>query len=99
MEKVIAELLSRDPTRIVLFDSPPLLLTTESRALVSVAGQVLLVVRAGETTHTAVQDALACIGEGKQVGLVLNYCEPGANPFYYGYGEYGQPADGNSSRE
>lgn len=98
MEKIIAELLSRDPTRIVLFDSPPLLLTTESRALIAVAGQVLLVVRAGETTHSAAQDAIACIGEGKQVGLILNYCEPGANPFYYGYGEYGDAADGAADR-
>ena len=99
MEQVIQELLNADPTRIVLFDSPPLLLTTESRALIGVAGQVVVVVRAEQTTHKAIQDALACIGEGKRVGLVLNHCEPGNNPFYYGYGEYGAPAHPGSDRQ
>jgi protein-tyrosine kinase len=95
MKEVVAELLSRDPTRIVLFDSPPLLLTTESRALTAVAGQVVVVVRAEQTSHTAVLDALAAVGTEKKVGLVLNHCEMSANQFYYGYGEYGAtaPAD------
>lgn len=99
MEKVVAELLGRDPTRIVLFDSPPLLLTTESRALTSVAGQVLVVVRAEETTHRAVLDALACVGEGKSVGLVLNHCETTGGNLYYGYGEYGQTAAADTGRQ
>jgi protein-tyrosine kinase len=93
METIVAELLARDPNRIVLFDSPPLLLTTESRALISIAGQIVLVVRAEETTHKAVLDALACVGEGKSVGLVLNQCETSATQFYYGYGEYGRSPD------
>jgi protein-tyrosine kinase len=90
MEQIMAELLGRDPKRIVLFDSPPLLLTSESRALTSLAGQIVVVVRAEETTHKAVLDALATIGEGKPVGLVLNQCEANSSDFYYGYGEYGQ---------
>jgi exopolysaccharide/PEP-CTERM locus tyrosine autokinase len=92
MEEVVAELLSRDPTRIVLFDSPPLLLTTESRALITVAGQVVIVVRAEQTTRAAVLEALGTVGSTKKVGLVLNHCEMGADQFYYGYGEYGAPA-------
>jgi protein-tyrosine kinase len=99
MESVVAELLSRDPTRIVLFDSPPLLLTTESRALTSLAGQVVVVVRAEETTHKAVLDALACISAGRSVGLVLNRCQAGADQFYYGYGEYGQPSAADAARK
>jgi exopolysaccharide/PEP-CTERM locus tyrosine autokinase len=98
MENIVAELLSRDPNRIVLFDSPPLLLTTESRALTSIAGQIVVVVRAEETTHKAVQDALACIGDGKSVGLVLNQCQVSATQFYYGYGEYGRSSDAGSDR-
>jgi exopolysaccharide/PEP-CTERM locus tyrosine autokinase len=102
MESVVAELLGRDPARIVLFDSPPLLLTTESRALTAVVGQVLVVVRAEETTHKAVLDALACISEGRSVGLVLNQCAASAEQFYYGYGEYaeyGQPAAADAERQ
>jgi exopolysaccharide/PEP-CTERM locus tyrosine autokinase len=92
MEQLVAELQGRDPTRIVLFDSPPLLLTTESRALIGVAGQVVVVVRAEQTTQAAVLEALATVGSTKKVGLVLNHCEMSNNQFYYGYGEYGAPA-------
>jgi Mrp family chromosome partitioning ATPase len=99
MEQVIDELLRADPTRIVLFDSPPLLLTTESRALIGIAGQIVVVVRAEQTTHKVAQDAVACIGDGKRVGLVLNHCEVGSNPFYYGYGEYGAPAQSGTDRQ
>jgi len=93
MERIVAELLASDPTRIVVFDSPPLLLTTESRALAAVVGQAVLVVRAEETTHKAVFDALAAIGENTSVGLVLNQCKGDRSQLYYGYSEYGQPSD------
>jgi len=88
MRSVAARLSAADPTRIVLFDSPPLLLTTESRALSSIAGQIVLVVRAGSTPQKAVYDALDMLGEGKSIGLVLNQCDEGANSGYYDY--YGQ---------
>jgi hypothetical protein len=52
-------------------------------------GQIVIVVRAESTTHQAVVDALACIPEGKSVGLVLNQCRTAPAHEYYGYGEYG----------
>lgn len=90
MERVMGELLSDDPNRILLFDSPPLLLTTESRALTAVVGQVVVVVRAEETTRGAVVDALKFVPEGKSVGLVLNQCLSAPTHGYYSYGEYNQ---------
>ena len=99
MEQIVSELLSRDPTRIVLFDSPPLLLTTESRALAAVVGQTVVVVRAEETTHKAVLEALACLGERTSVGLVLNQCKTAPSQFYYGYGEYGQSSEAGADRQ
>jgi protein-tyrosine kinase len=93
MESIVADLLARDPTRIVVFDSPPLLLTTESRALTSVAGQVVVVVRAEDTTHSAVLEAIKHVAQGKPVGLVLNQCRARATHGYYNYGEYGDSAD------
>lgn len=88
MHAVAARLGSAEPTRIVLFDSPPLLLTTESRALSSVVGQIVLVVGAGSTPQKAVFDALDLLGEGKQIGLVLNQCDEAGHEGYYDY--YGQ---------
>lgn len=92
MEKIVADLLARDPTRIVVFDSPPLLLTTESRALTGVAGQVVVVVRAEDTTHSAVREAIKHVAEGKPVGLVLNQSRARPAHGYYTYGEYGDSA-------
>src|SRR5690606_17879987 len=49
MQQIVTRLGERDPSRIVLFDSAPLLLTTEAPALAQIAGQVVVVVRAGVT--------------------------------------------------
>jgi Mrp family chromosome partitioning ATPase len=89
MDQVITRLTARDPRRILLLDSPPLLLSSESRALVQVAGQVVLVVRAGGTPRRAVQEAIAYVGEDKPLGLVLNQSEVALSEGYYGYGSYG----------
>jgi protein-tyrosine kinase len=91
METIVSQLISRDPNRIVLFDSPPLLLTSESRVLCGVAGQAVLVVGAGRTPQRAVLEAISHIGEGRFIGLVLNQAPQGDQSSYYGY--YGQPEE------
>ncbi len=63
---------SHATNRVVLFDSPPLLLTNEARVLTSLVGQIVLVVRAGVTPQQAVLEAIGYIGEDKPIGLVLN---------------------------
>jgi exopolysaccharide/PEP-CTERM locus tyrosine autokinase len=90
MQELVARLLDADPHRVIVFDSPPLLLTTESAALASLAGQVVLVIRAEVTPKAAVQDAIRQLGTGKSVSLVLNDVEPWAGMAgYYAYGHYG----------
>jgi exopolysaccharide/PEP-CTERM locus tyrosine autokinase len=91
MADIIARFGAADRQRIVLFDTPPLLLTTESRVLASSAGQVVLVIGAGSTPQKAVFDALDLLGEGKPVSLVLNQCDEGSDQGYYDY--YGQQAE------
>lgn len=89
---VIAELRGNDPRRIIVLDTPPLLLTTEARELGNVAGQILLVVRATATPRQAVMSALAMIGNRERVSFVLNDVDanPGDGSYYgYGYGGYG----------
>ncbi len=88
MERVVASLLTSDPRRIVLFDSSPLLLTTESRALAAVVGQIVVVVRAESTTRQAVMDAIGTLAEGKAIGLILNQSQMAPAHLYYGYGDY-----------
>lgn len=89
MEEVVRQLSDSDGPRVVLFDSPPLLLSTESRAIVPVVGQVILVVRAGATSQQAVADALELVGETKLTRLILNQSDEAPSKGYYGYGSYG----------
>jgi exopolysaccharide/PEP-CTERM locus tyrosine autokinase len=92
MRQIMTNLCARNPRRIVLLDSPPLLITNEGRALAKVAGQVVLVVRAGQTPQHAVQDAIGLIDEQQAGGLVLNQVVAGLEK-YYGYGAYGIDID------
>jgi exopolysaccharide/PEP-CTERM locus tyrosine autokinase len=89
MEIIANQISARNPNRIVLFDSAPLLVTSEAMALASVVGQIVLVVRAGVTPQRAVLDAIELLGEGKSIGLVLNQTDEQVRPGYY-YQYYGQ---------
>jgi protein-tyrosine kinase len=89
MRQVVIQLCLHDPRRILLLDSPPLLITNEGRALLKIAGQVVLVMRAGHTPSHAVQDAVALIGPEQAGGIILNHVGIGAGEGYYGYGSYG----------
>jgi Mrp family chromosome partitioning ATPase len=89
MRQIMRSLCSSNPRRIVLLDSPPLLVTSEGPALLSIAGQVVLVVRASVTPRQAVLDAIALFGENQAGGIVLNEARVGVMQSYYGYGTYG----------
>jgi protein-tyrosine kinase len=83
MEEVVRAIAQHDERRLALLDSPPLLLTTESPALAQVAGQVVMVVRAGVTPRQAVLAALTYVGTHPAVSLVLNQCRMSAPAAYY----------------
>ena len=95
MRQIVTTLCARNPRRILLLDSPPLLITNEGRALMKIAGQVVLVVRAGETPRHAVQAAIGMVDEKQAGGVILNQVKVGFTEGYYGYGAYGTPVDGS----
>ena len=80
--------LGADPRRIVLIDTAPLLAASEATAIVSIAGQVLLVVKAGETPQDALGTAIEMIPEEKPIALVLNQVLSGQGGRYGGYYDY-----------
>lgn len=89
MRRRLEQLTARYPDRIIIFDSPPLLVTTEARVLASHMGQIVMVVEAERTPRGAVKDALATIESSEVVGLVLNKSrgnDSGGYFNYYGYG-------------
>jgi protein-tyrosine kinase len=79
-------LLQRDERRIFVFDSSPLLLSTEAPALAEMVGQIVVVVRAEFTEHHVLQDALQRLPEGSSPSLVLNQSTQKTSGYYYGYG-------------
>jgi exopolysaccharide/PEP-CTERM locus tyrosine autokinase len=91
MLQILQRLEVRDPRRITVVDSPPILLSSEARVLMNLVGQVVFVVRAGVTPKQAVLEALRQIDEGRYVGLILNQSEAAHASGYYGYG-YGYGA-------
>jgi protein-tyrosine kinase len=86
MSRLLEQISSRFPDRVCIFDSPPLLVTTEARVLASYMGQIVLVVEAGRTPRDQVTDALQTVASCDVVGLVLNKAKKIESNGYYGYG-------------
>ncbi|MES2946913.1 MAG: XrtA-associated tyrosine autokinase [Pseudomonadota bacterium] len=86
MARLLSQIARRYPDRIVVFDSPPLLLATESRVLAAHMGQIVVVVRAEETRQTDVMQALATIDACPVKLMLLNQARAERNANYgYGY--------------
>ena len=85
MSRLLADIAGRYADRIVIFDSPPLLLTTEASVLAAHMGQVVMVVEAEHTTQHAVKDALQRIQHCPNVNLIYNKSRATADAKYYGY--------------
>jgi receptor protein-tyrosine kinase len=92
MIKLVKELSDRYPDRIVLFDSPPLLATSEAAVLAGLMGQVVMVVEAAKTKREELTEALTLLDANQYVGLVLNKSSKpfGADYYYSGYQAYGE---------
>ena len=72
MRRLTSEMSQRYPDRIIIFDAPPLLATTEASILASLMGQVIMVVEADKTLQSQVKDALSMLNSDQIVGFVLN---------------------------
>ena len=89
MTKLLEEMAVRYSDRIIVFDSPPLLVTTEARVLATQMGQVVFVVHAESTLQSDVKRALATIESCPIKMMVLNQARTvsqGAHGYGYGYG-------------
>jgi exopolysaccharide/PEP-CTERM locus tyrosine autokinase len=91
MEEVMHELATRYADRLIVMDSPPLMITSEAQAVARQVGQIALVVESGKTTNREIQEALEQLDTEKAINIILNkslYAQAGG---YYGsgYGSYG----------
>ncbi len=85
MYDFIEEVSSRYSDRIIIFDSPPLLQTTESTTLASHMGQIVLVVEAEKTMAPQVKKSIEIL-QNEIVLLLLNKQREKKNDITYGYG-------------
>lgn len=87
MIRLLDDMASRYSDRIIVFDSPPLLLTTEARVLATHMGQVIMVVNAENTAQAAVKQAIATIESCPLKMMLLNQVRTSKTDGYgYGYG-------------
>ena len=91
MEEVMHELATRYADRLIVMDSPPLLVTSEAQAVARQAGQIVLVVESGATTSQQIQDAFELLDSDKAINMILNKSVYSQSGGYYGggYGYYG----------
>jgi exopolysaccharide/PEP-CTERM locus tyrosine autokinase len=90
MGQVLEALTESSRQRLLVFDSAPLLATSEAKVLASLMGQVVVVVGAGHTRRYELKSALEGLGDSQYVGLILNKSRLPApeNPYYGYYGHY-----------
>jgi len=90
MKELCMKLSLADAGRMIVFDSSPLLLTTEAIALASQVGQILMVVLASSTPQQSVLAALEKLDPEKAINCVLNKTSGSDLSDSYGYyGNYG----------
>ena len=95
METLVRELKQQQDNRYIIFDSTPILATTEPEVLGKLVDGIIMVVRAGTTPRETVQQAIRVFDAGKIIGVVLNdvafrssglYSRYfGADGYYYNY--------------
>ena len=85
MDAFLDELSARFHDRLIIIDSPPLLVTTESRALAERAGQVVLVVEADRTPREQISRAFETLANCPIVLSVLNKSRAIESDYVYGY--------------
>ena len=86
MNRLLEDMGHRYSDRIIIFDSPPLLVTTESRVLATHMGQVVVVVEAQRTQQSAVKQALSTIEACPVKMMMLNKGRSASGTDTYGYG-------------
>jgi receptor protein-tyrosine kinase len=99
MEQLLSSLAEGAGERVVIFDTPPLLLTNEAQVLASRVGQVVLVVEAGGTPRQSVGQALAMLEHCPLILPLLNKARTSRLPRGYGYAYAPQAAAGPVRRQ
>jgi protein-tyrosine kinase len=96
MEAMVEEIKNRYDDRYIIFDTTPILATSEPEILTKLVDGIILVVLAGSTPRETIKQAISIIGKEKLLGVILNQVEFkssglfkkyfGSNGYYHSYG-------------
>lgn len=75
MKSLINELKSRYKDRYIIFDSSPVMATTEPVILNKMIDGIIMVIKSGETSRESILRAINILDKGKMLGVVLNSLE------------------------
>ncbi|THB69410.1 MAG: tyrosine-protein kinase family protein [Gammaproteobacteria bacterium] len=89
MSTLMTEISQRYNDRVIILDSPPLLITSEAKVLAEKVGQVVMVVESDLTSQEHVKQAVEMLDDNDIVNLVLNKSRSKSSQPYYGsYSRY-----------
>ena len=80
--KLVQELKSRYPSRMVIFDLPPVLSADDALSFAPHVDAFLLVIRDGKTTRTEIEHTMEVLRSTKIIGTVLNASDEKLSPYY-----------------
>lgn len=69
--EVLAKLVAGNQRRIIIFDSPPVLMASHATVLAGLVGRAIVVVRADRTTEANLREAIGHL-QGCEISLLLN---------------------------
>ena len=72
MKVLLSDMANRYANRIIVFDSSPILATTEPTVLAEQVGQIIFIVEAHKTRSAAIKSAIELVNIGPLIGMVLN---------------------------
>jgi len=83
MVELVAEMKSRYPDRIIIFDVPPVLAAADAVSFAPLVDHIVVVTMANETRMRDVKKALSLLPREKILGLVLNRYGKPQKQYYY----------------
>lgn len=84
MSQLTQKFSDSDKNCMVIFDTPPLLASSDANVLSHYAGQLVMVVEAANTSQTMIKDAVSMLDSKKAIGMILNKSRTAHNHEYYG---------------
>ncbi len=72
MKSLMSDLATRYSDRVIIIDSPPVLLSSETGVLASLVGQIVVVVEAEKTSRRDLEQSISLLEAGGTINLVMN---------------------------